>query len=120
MKTSIKKFTLSKAERLHKKLEIDFLFSNGKKINSFPLTIFHTKSPSKEPTKVIFLASKRIFPRAYQRNKAKRILKEVYRHSKIEMPKNTFIGISLTNKSFTYNQIIQSFQKALRILNQDA
>jgi ribonuclease P protein component len=114
MKEDSIKFTLSKKERLHKKLEIEYLFSKGRKHTSFPISIIYCKSLSKEDTKVIFLASKRTFPKAHQRNKAKRVLREVYRLNKHQIPENIFIGVSILNKKFSYPLIEDSFQKAIQ------
>ena len=117
MKENLNKFTLSKEERLHSKLEIDFLFAHGKKHTEFPLVLIYCNALNKSQTKVILLASKRIFPKAHQRNKAKRILKEVYRLNKNLVPANTFIGLSLINKKATYSQIEDKFKTALTQLH---
>jgi len=113
MKDASLKFTLSKEERLHRKIEIEFLFSKGKKYTIFPLTLIHTKSLDGDETKVIFLASKRTFPKAYQRNKAKRVLKEVYRLNKHLVKPHTFIGLSLINKKYTFLEVEKCFKNAL-------
>ena len=114
MKDDSIKFTLSKKERLHKKIDIEHLFSKGKKNTSFPLTIIHVNSLEEQDSKVIFLASKRIFQKAHQRNKVKRILREVYRLNKNLVPPNTFIGLSIVNKEFTFTEIESRFKKVIK------
>ena len=113
MKDDSLTYTLSKEERLHSKVEIDFLFSKGKKYTVFPLTLIYTKSLNEAEIKVIFLASKRSFPKAHQRNKAKRTLREVYRLNKHLVPANTFIGLSLLNKKYTFSELEKCFINAI-------
>lgn len=79
--------TLGKSERLCSRNLIDALFSEGKSVASFPIRIVYRISESTDemadcnPT-VMFSVSKRHFKRAVCRNRVKRQLREMYRHSK--------------------------------------
>lgn len=89
--------TLHKLERLYKKTELESLFSKGKKYTKFPVTVIIADSAEQlDYHKVVFIASKRIFPKATQRNKVKRLMREIYRLNKIPVlhGKNYYIGIS--------------------------
>jgi ribonuclease P protein component len=76
--------TLSKQERLYKKKSIESLYAQGKSIKT-PAIIF-LYHPSEEvsefPVQALFTAPKRRFARAHDRNRIKRLIKEVYRKEK--------------------------------------
>ena len=61
------------------KKKFNYLFKNGKSINSKVLWIIYSKTPSNiEESYCAFVAPKKHFKNAVQRNKAKRILKSLF------------------------------------------
>lgn len=81
------RLTLRKHERLHHETVINALFAQGEKIFSFPLRAVYTISPIESPTsdhgarysggiRALFIAQKRLFKKATQRNRVKRQMRE--------------------------------------------
>lgn len=82
--------TLVKSERLCSRSLIGTLFSEGKSVAAFPIRIVYRISGySDEKTAckatAMFSVSKRHFKRAVCRNRVKRQLREMYRHSKSQI-----------------------------------
>jgi len=80
-------FTLSKAEKLKSKVEIDDLFANAQVIKQFPLKILFLKHSSSTPSnqnnpKILTSVPKKKFKRAVDRNLLKRRIREAYRLNK--------------------------------------
>jgi len=76
--------TLSKQERLYKKKSIESLYANGKSIKTpAVICLYHSLIEESEfPVQALFTAPKRRFARAHDRNRIKRLMKEVYRKEK--------------------------------------
>ncbi len=76
--------TLSKQERLYKKKSIESLYAQGKSIKTPAIICLYLSSTetSEFPAQALFTAPKRRFPRAHDRNRIKRLMKEVYRKEK--------------------------------------
>jgi ribonuclease P protein component len=75
--------TFTKAERLSGKIEIDRLFETGKSFNSAPFKIIWLEiSDSTVPAKTVISIPKRLFKRAVDRNRLKRLTREAYRKNK--------------------------------------
>jgi len=78
--------TFSKSERLNSKKVIDELFEKGKSFNQFPLKIIWRLLPDEYThTQVLFSVPKRIYKRAVDRNRIKRLMREAYRKNKKEL-----------------------------------
>ena len=75
------RFTLSKQERLSSLKDIELLFSEGKSIVKYPIRLIcrQVPPPGHAPVLALFSASKRKYPRAVDRNRIKRLLRESYR-----------------------------------------
>lgn len=75
---------LGRVYSLKSKTTIDSLFTSGKKVSSYPYTVFYKTETSEKqvPFKLVFSAPKRTFRNAYQRNRIKRIMKEAVRINK--------------------------------------
>lgn len=60
------------------------MFSSGKSIKQYPLILYHglEKLPEDVPCQVGFTVPKRIFRRAVDRNRIKRLMREAYRLNK--------------------------------------
>ncbi len=80
--------TLGKNERMKSRKRIDALFNEGKKIQQFPVRLLYIAGKTEKAATVEdavragFTASSRNFPRAVDRNRIKRILRESYRQEK--------------------------------------
>jgi ribonuclease P protein component len=92
-----KSFSLGKSERLKSRKQIDILFESGKKITQFPLRlIYRTETPvtgqitekgksAKAAVKAGFTVSSKNFPKAVDRNRIKRLIREAYRLKKNDL-----------------------------------
>ncbi len=75
--------TFSKEERLCSKVFIDELVAKGKSFNSFPFRISWIEATENMvPVKIVISVPKRIFKRAIDRNRLKRLTREGYRKNK--------------------------------------
>lgn len=77
--------TFSKHERLCLRRHIQALTLQGQRVwrgSAFSVKAAWLLTDSPEPPKVLLSVSKRIFRRAHDRNRTKRLLREVYRHHK--------------------------------------
>jgi len=81
---SLLDFRFLKENRLRKREDFQKVYANGKRIKGRFMTAF--LMPSETPFQRIgFTASKKAIGKAYQRNRAKRLLREAYRLSKKEL-----------------------------------
>jgi ribonuclease P protein component len=79
-------YTLRKEERLKKKKQIDRLFTSGRSFYIFPFKVYWLVLDKEHPypAEVLISASKRSMKRAVRRNRIKRLVREAYRHQKME------------------------------------
>ena len=77
-------FTYNKHEKLKSRKLIKLLFEKGEKISVFPLMLLYleVEHESKYPVQAGVTVSKKNFKRAVDRNRIKRLLREVYRLNK--------------------------------------
>ena len=79
----MKKYYFRKEERLCSIKLIEQLYSQGSSFSFYPFRIIYSIQPIQEvPAQIVISVPKRKFKRAVDRNKIKRLIKEVYRHSK--------------------------------------
>ena len=76
--------TFKKQEKLKKSKLITQLFTEGKSLTVFPIKLIYLQVEHNSPYKIQagVSASKRNFKKAVDRNKIKRLLREVYRKNK--------------------------------------
>jgi len=85
--------TYSKQEKLKSRKALEGLFAKGQSFSVFPIKVFYTvtnlseeENPTLDPNASLVHAgvgvSARIFKKAHDRNKVKRLLREVYRTQK--------------------------------------
>ena len=77
------KYTFGKEEKLKSRKQIELLFVEGESLKQFPLRIrFLKMGNDKNSLQVAFSVPKRSFKLAVDRNRIKRVLREVYRKNK--------------------------------------
>jgi ribonuclease P protein component len=76
--------SLSKDERLSRRKIIEALHAHGSSVKSPAIILVYLphELPVDFPAQAMFSASKRLFKRAHDRNRAKRLLREAYRKQK--------------------------------------
>ena len=76
--------TFSKDERLSRRKIIESLHEKGFSVKSPAIILVYLpcELPVEHPAQVMFSASKRLFRRAHDRNRVKRLLREAYRKQK--------------------------------------
>ena len=80
-------------ERLKSKKEISFVFDKGAGISSFPIKLFFIKNSLKKKSNVAFTVGKKSLNKAVDRNKTKRLMREVFRLNCLK--DGVFLGHSL-------------------------
>jgi ribonuclease P protein component len=80
------KFTFNKKDKLKSKKQIEALFSQGKSVSAYPLRLVYMATTFNDDVlfKTGVSVSKRHFKRAVDRNRIKRLLREVFRLHKAE------------------------------------
>jgi ribonuclease P protein component len=121
--------TFKKAERLHKKKEVAFLFENGRGIHSENIRLIYAifeNSVDYSLTKALFVAPKKSFKRSPDRNLLKRRMREAFRHEKeafnsmvkLTSEKSLLIGFLYKSKVLLeYKIISEEVQYLLEQLN---
>jgi ribonuclease P protein component len=77
--------TFGKEYKLCSKKTIEFLFEKKKTVKQFPFiaTYGEIELPTKKSFQVVISAPKRIFRKAHDRNRIKRLMREVFRKKKL-------------------------------------
>jgi ribonuclease P protein component len=111
-------YTLGKEEKLKSKTVIEQLFAEGSRVKSFPLQLIYLQKGhySQFPIKVGFTVPKRSVKMAVNRNRIKRLMREVYRKNKQLFAENlneqyVFMFIYMTNEEVCLNDLEQSIIK---------
>ena len=112
------RFTLGIDEKLKSKKGIELLFAKGNRVKSFPLQLIYLKNEhySECPIKVGFTVPKRAVKLAVNRNRIKRMMREVYRKNKQLFSENInekyiFMLIYMTNEETKYDDLELSVKK---------
>lgn len=114
-------YSFKKREKLKKRKLITQLFAEGKSLNEFPIKLIYLETEHESPFKVQagVTVSKRIFKRAVDRNKIKRLLREVYRKNKYliyqsaHTKKHIFMFIYMDKKKIDYYLLEERMIKLL-------
>lgn len=88
MTDQVQRNTLTKAERLCSKIQIDKLFSGGaKSFSVYPLRVVFMPMDKTEdaPASILISVPKKRFKHAVKRNRVKRQIREAYRKNKHEL-----------------------------------
>lgn len=105
--------TYSKQEKLKSRKALEGLFAKGQSFSVFPIKVFYTvtklsaeENPSLDPKASLVHAgvgvSARIFKKAHDRNKVKRLLREVYRTQKQPLYQMVTVHQQALNVFFLY------------------
>lgn len=122
MKKTEERFTFTKKERLSGTIKIDTLFKEGQSFISFPLRVIyfvHEQSTESMCSILVSVPKKRI-KKASQRNRIKRLIRELYRLNKALIDNETIGDKSLDiafiyvkDDTSDYSTIQKAIQKAL-------
>ncbi|GAA4234120.1 ribonuclease P protein component [Postechiella marina] len=106
------KYTYNKKEKLKSKKLIDQLFTEGKSVSAYPLRLVYMPTSFNEDViaKTGVSVSKRNFKTAVDRNRIKRLLREIYRLNKADYFNNlttqhTFMILYIGKDKPTFTQI---------------
>jgi ribonuclease P protein component len=112
------KYTLGKDEKLKTKILIDQLFAEGNHVKSFPFRLIYLKIDhyADFPIKIGFSVPKRNVKLAVNRNRIKRLMREVYRKNKYKISdklsnKYIFMLIYMAKEEINYAELEQTFEK---------
>lgn len=116
--------TFKKEERLKSKKQIEALFEGGKSVDAFPLKAVWIKTNPQFPfpAQAGFSVSKKYFPKAVDRNRVKRLMREAYRLRKTQLyeilaQKNTGLSLMLLYVGRKQIDFIETDRKVEIIFN---
>lgn len=111
--------SFDRKQRLKDKILIGKLFSQGSSVSKFPLRLVYLKTEHASDTriKVAVSVSKRSFKRAVDRNRIKRLMREVYRLNKslfyreTERDQYAFVFLYTGRSLPSYEELQETFIK---------
>ena len=118
--------TFGKHERLKSVIVLDRAFSEGSKLNVFPLLVRYTHNifEAQFPYQVATTVSKRRFKRAVDRNRIKRLLREAWRLEKHRLlvgwspgdPQRALVFIYVGKEIPTFEECQHNIRKIIDVL----
>ncbi len=121
-----KSFSFNKTEKLKSRKALDHLFSKGKTLLVHPYKVFYSIADATTTTIHCGVGvSKKFFAKAVQRNRIKRLMREMYRLNKEELYKTVqhkhidfFVLYIDKNMPVDNNYLNEKMQKVLATLQQ--
>lgn len=111
-------YTLRKDEKLKSKKQIEHLFLEGNRVKNFPFHLIYLKDEhyADFPIKVAFSVPKRNIKLAVNRNRIKRLMREIYRLNKHKIAegiseKYKFMFIYMGKEEMSYANMEVSYLK---------
>lgn len=111
-------YTLGKEEKLKSKKLIELLFAEGNNVKSFPFRLIYLpiSHGAEFPIKAGFSVPKRTIKLAVNRNRIKRLMREVYRKNKYSFTENLnesyiFMFIYMAKEEINYVDLELSLKK---------
>ena len=86
---SLSGFTFPRENRLNKSSEYEFLFKNGKRVNTANFVVIFRHNKLGYP-RFGYVVSKKVSGKAVRRNRIKRILREYFRHNR-----SSFVSVDI-------------------------
>jgi len=125
LKVDKMRYTLGKEEKLKSKILIEQLFAEGKHVKSFPFRLIYLKAnhTAEFPISIGFSVPKRNVKLAVNRNRIKRLMREVYRKNKHAFAENldtqyVCMLIYMAKEEINGDELEQSFDKIrIKFLN---
>ena len=123
----MKKFTLTKNERLKSRKQIDFLFKEGKQFRVGPIKVMYRfEQTATEYIQFGVTTPSRNFKKAVERNRIKRLMREAWRLNCIDLKndlqqksKFLFVFFIFSGRELpTFNEIEEKTKKAIRNLGE--
>jgi len=126
--TELVAHTFRKDEKLCSQKLMGELFLSGNSFLSYPLRIvwkIFGELPSESPAQAGFSVPKKIFKRAVDRNRMKRLMRESYRHHKAELYESliqsekrlALMMIYIAKEELPYSKIEPAIVKAIEKIN---
>lgn len=122
----MRRYTLSKEERLSRQRYIDLLFERGQSFVAFPLRVVYLPTEEELPARASFLVSvpKKRFKRAVKRNLVKRQVREAYRVRKYDLwepleavDRRMLVAFLYIDKEIhSYKSMEKAMEKAIQVL----
>lgn len=107
-------YELIKEKRLRKNKEYQFVYRRGKSYVSRLVVLYVLRRSSKQPTRIGFVTGKKIGC-AVERNRCRRLMKEVYRLHQYELPSG-FDLILIGRSALKHANYIQAEQYIIKLL----
>ena len=118
-------FTFTKEERLKSRKVISKIFKEGHSFNAYPLRLIwvdNHSSDSMSPIQVAFSVPKKSFPKAVERNRLKRKVREAYRLHKHDLykfiqnddNKFAFMILYIAKDELDYQEIEKGMRKMIK------
>lgn len=108
---SLMRKSLTRHERLKKRADIVALFSEAGSFSCKGMRLLYRKNGL--PHDRFFVTLTRKFGNAVQRNRAKRVLREIYRNTKHELATGFDIGVILYSGEFDYVARLMQYRSLL-------
>lgn len=106
-------FCFKKAFRLLKKQEFNAVFENAEKISMRGFVVLYKKNQLSH-ARLGFAITKKNVARAHERNRIKRIVRESFRHTKLQGVDIIFLakpGLSRQNNASIFSNISKAWEK---------